>query len=156
MGRYFGIANRTTNQQVSEGGDCWKGSAFCSCHAVMHVFHWTQTDHIYSACHDTYCQFEYDKETNQMKIVDHTNDWENAEELDVDDELIMDPIQTKPVEFDSFGFPFSGCEHPEIYDHVPKWIHEGDKIRCEKCGFTFDEQLVEECRKLFDRIFFMN
>lgn len=66
MGRYFGIANTTQNHKVSSGIECWKGYIFCSCHAVMHRYHWNNNDIIFSACYDTYTPFEFNKEDNVM------------------------------------------------------------------------------------------
>jgi hypothetical protein len=84
MGRYFGITNVTQNQRVSEGRQCWKNYPFCSCHAVMHRYHWHSTDKIVSGAYDGGYRFVYDPVTNRMRCNDDDHEEEPEPEHPLD------------------------------------------------------------------------
>ncbi|QKF94827.1 hypothetical protein QKU48_gp1369 [Fadolivirus algeromassiliense] len=75
MGRYFGIGNKTKQQTISS---YWKADEWCNCYEVMHQFHWEPTDMIYSGAYDTYCEFRYNEETDEMECIDKTDEIMNS------------------------------------------------------------------------------
>jgi hypothetical protein len=169
MGRYFGLFNATRNQSVSEGRQCWKAYPFCSCHAVMHRYHWQPTDEISSAAYDSCYKFIYDVQKNEMDLVNGYEyedfDGENDELPEFEDgetpaaadtenpdakkaaekeEEVPEPVQ--------LGFGVGDAEMEGQYDHVPVW--DGDV--CIKCAYRFDpEHIVQDAQK-FDPVFYRN
>lgn len=179
MGRHFGISNQTQNHKVSEGTSCWKGDEFCECHAVMHRFGWNSTDDIYSACYDTCCKFEYNKDNNTMNCIDIThdtflqeNETEETEDIETGEEKKQIEIEIekekekekkksqKEIESDNIptenikSFGFNSDNLPESsWNHVPKWTNG----KCEICEYQIPNKMEMEAEtEQFDPIFYMN
>lgn len=139
MGRYYGIGNSTTNQVVS---DYWKGDSWCDCHCVMHQFHWSKDDEIFSAsCGDNYTFHVNDDGRMEQSYQNH-------------DELVAFQNDEK----DNVGeqspkkYGFDRALATDKYDHVPVW--EGNTCTC--CDYVYVPEKLSEYEAKFDETFFAN
>ena len=153
MGRYFGIANRTTNHKVSS---YWKGEEFCDCHDLMHRYHWKPTDDIYSACYDTYCEFVYNPTDNIMELVYLNSetmdiDSDDSQKMEIDDSKGVDKT-IELIDWIKLGFsPEKDITRQS--DHVPVW--NSDNV-CTVCNYQFkNDDIITDTPK-FSSTFHMN
>lgn len=150
MGRYFGIANSTTNEHVSS---YWKGDSWCDCYQVMHQLHWEKTDDIYSACYDTLCKFEYDAEKRIMVNIDNDHIDNNSEKdnksSSEDNESSSSVTESKYYGIDNI---LTSTQFFEILNHVPHW--DGDV--CCVCKYQYDSSKLKKYEKTFNETYFMS
>ena len=153
MGRYFGIGNSTKKQVVSS---YWKGDEWCDCYQVVHQMHWDRSDKIYSSCHDTYCRFEYNAESNKMDCVeidsadlDSSNSTDSSDSSDSSNSEELTPVENKKYGFDGKLSDEKICG---MINHVPDW----DGNLCRTCYYTYDGSKLKKYEKKFDPVFFMN
>lgn len=161
MGRYFGIANSTTNEHVSS---YWKGDSWCDCYQVMHQLHWEKTDEIYSACYDTLCKFEYNAEKRIMVNIendhidnDHIDN--NSDGTEEDNEKSSDVTEKSDTEKSDTESKYYGIDNIltstqffEMLNHVPHW--DGDV--CCVCKYQYDSSKLKKYEKTFNGTYFMS
>jgi hypothetical protein len=151
MGRYFGLLNKTKNHAVSEGLRCWKSDDWCDLYEVMHRYGWDKMDKIISAAYDTYNEFNYSEQIDEMSYntIDISVLLSDNEEDEVDGDLPEKDIPEK------ICLGFNVDEHSEMneHNHIPDW---DEKKVCKKCKYKFDLLNIKNDSGKFNGVFYMN
>lgn len=148
MGRYFGIANSTTNEHVSS---YWKGDSWCDCYQVMHQLHWEKTDEIYSASHSDMYEFTYDKKTKSM-IASEIDIHQNKKECEGnDEENSNESDELHPAKYYGLADVLVSTQFYAMLNHVPNW----DGNICRTCKYNYDDSKLKKYEKKFNGVYFM-
>ena len=108
---------------------------------------WEPTDLISSAAYDSYYEFIYNAELNQMELLDKTYDFI------LYDENIDDHVESSGTDdlHPSRCMRFTDYQE-KTADHVPRWVNN----ECQTCGYKFDDSRFPELEKLFSPVYFRN
>jgi hypothetical protein len=163
MGRYFGLLNKTKNHAVSNGLRCWKSYDWCDLYEVMHRYGWDKMDKIISAAYDTYNEFNYSEQIDEMSyntidisvlLSDNEEDGDLPEKDIPDQDIPEKDIPEKDIP-EKICLGFNVGEHSEVseHDHIPDW--DENKV-CKKCKYKFDILNIKNDSGKFNGVFYMN
>jgi hypothetical protein len=138
MERQSTIRNYTVNQCISAGCGCWKSDECCDVNAVMHKFHWSPVDQIYSSRNNTNYKFVFNLKFSQMSVI--CIDANEHQRL-IETGLIPDEDKKSM----KYKFIMDDYIFKQTHYHIPIWC--GNK--CLECCYVYNPDNLDECNENF-------
>jgi hypothetical protein len=164
MGRYFGLANHTKKQRIS---NYWKNSTECDIYAVMHRYNWSHTDKIVCGSYESHYRIEFTvagtdangnaiikKEVSRIECYcdeETENDKNNDECCDCYNHGFFNSDKINIAEWKKLGMGFDFGDY-NVADHCPQW----ENGVCQICNYSFDPFIIQNDAKNFDGTFHFN